>query len=139
MIIEAIETEQLEKISNKAIEYFPDIFSFDNYYKYLRCGIFELRIIALMTEDKGNMTSCAVLRIERNFKDQLIMIVDFIWIDPHYTELFKEYLKYADKIVKEKNIKKIIIITSRNEKAFQRKYGKYGFNKTYTTFERVID
>lgn len=67
------------------------------------------------------------------------MIVDFIWIDPHYTELFKEYLKYADKIVKEKNIKKIIIITSRNEKAFQRKYGKYGFKKTYTTFEKVID
>ena len=139
MIIEAIETEQLEKISNKAIEYFPDIFSFDNYYKYLRCGIFELRIIALMTEDKGNMTSCAVLRIERNFKNQLIMIVDFMWIDPHYPNLFKEYLEYASMIVKEKGIKKIIIITSRNEKAFERKYGKYGFHKTYTTFEKVMD
>ena len=138
MIIEAIETEQLEKISNKAIEYFPDIFSFDNYYKYLRCGIFELRIIALMTE-KSDMTSCAVLRIERNFKNQLIMIVDFMWIDPHYPNLFKEYLEYASMIVKEKGIKKIIIITSRNEKAFERKYGKYGFHKTYTTFEKVMD
>lgn len=138
MITEAIDTEQLEKIVNKAVECFPDIFSFDNYYQYLRCGIFELRIIALMTE-KSDMTSCAVLRIERNFKNQLIMIVDFMWIDPHYPNLFKEYLEYADMIVKEKNIKKIIIITSRNEKAFERKYGKYGFHKTYTTFEKVID
>ena len=85
------------------------------------------------------MTSCAVLRIERNFKNQLIMIVDFMWIDPHYPNLFKEYLEYASMIVKEKGIKKIIIITSRNEKAFERKYGKYGFKKTYTTFEKVID
>ncbi len=139
MITEAIDTEQLEKIVNKAVECFPDIFSFDNYYQYLRCGIFELRIIALMTEEDGNMTSCAVLRVERNLKNQLIMIVDFMWVDPHYPKLFKKYLEYVDKIVAEKNIKKIIIITSRNEKAFQRKYGKYGFNKTYTTFEKVID
>ena len=138
MIIEAIETEQLEKIAKKVEECFPDIFSFDTYYKYLRCGIFELRIIALMTEE-SDMTSCAVLRIERNFKNQLIMIVDFMWIDPHYPNLFKEYLEYASMIVKEKGIKKIIIITSRNEKAFERKYGKYGFHKTYTTFEKVID
>jgi len=138
MIIEAIETEQLEKIAKKVEECFPDIFSFDTYYKYLRYGIFELRIIALMTEE-SDMTSCAVLRIERNFKNQFIMIVDFMWVDPHYPKLFKKYLEYVDKIVAEKNIKKIIIITSRDERAFQRKYGKYGFNKTYTTFEKVID
>lgn len=139
MIIKAIDTEQLEKISNKAIEYFPDIFSFDNYYKYLRCGIFELRIIALMTEENGNMTSCGVFRIERNFKDQFIMMIDFVWIDSHYPNLFKEYLKYIEEIVKERNIKRILFSTRRSEKAFQRKYGKYGFNKTYTTFEKVID
>ena len=110
MIIEAIETEQLEKIAKKVEECFPDIFSFDTYYKYLRYGIFEL-----------------------------IMIVDFMRIDPHYPNLFKEYLEYASMIVKEKGIKKIIIITSRNEKAFERKYGKYGFHKTYTTFEKVMD
>ena len=52
VIIEAIETEQLEKIAKKVEECFPDIFSFDTYYKYLRYGIFELRIIALMTEKK---------------------------------------------------------------------------------------
>jgi len=137
-IVQVTETEHLMEICKKAHEVFPDTISPDIYYQYLRIGIFELRIIALVTFNDGVMTSCAVLCFGKDLINQPTITTDFMWIDPHYPTLFKEYLKYVEKIVNEKGIKRIIIPTCRNEKAFERKYGKYGFMKTYTVFEKKV-
>lgn len=137
-ILEVSEREHLIMICEKAANTYPHDINPAVYYKYLRCGIFANRILALATFSPV-MTSCIVLCLGKDLYDRNIATTDFMWIDPHYPQLYKEYLNYADKLAEEKNIKVFNIITHRNEKAFERKYGKYGFSKAYTVFQKKVD
>lgn len=138
-MINVFDGEYLLQVCEKTAQYFHDNTSVDAYHKFLRCGILENRIFVLATiDDNENMTSCAVLCLGQDLMNRLTITVDFMWIDPHYPHLFKNYLEYTERLVQEKGIKKIIIPTYKSEKAFERKYGKYGFTRAYTVFEKKV-
>lgn len=91
------------------------------------------------TFDGDKMTSSAVIYLAKNLKEELTLFLVFIWIDPHYSELWKEYITFLNEKAKELKAKRISFTTARNEEAILRKYAKYGYKKVYNVIEKEVN
>jgi len=84
------------------------------------------------------MTGCEVITLNNDLNGVLTLTVVFLWIDPHYRKLWKNYLKYTELRAKEFKCKKISFTTSRSEEAIKRQMGKYGYKKVYNVIEKEM-
>lgn len=106
-------------------------------YGYLIAGIYNNKIFAFASYDKGKMSSCLVLTlVELGIGMNLNVL--FVWIDAHYPKLWKEYVKFIDDKAKEFKVKRIIGISRRSAKLIERKLGKYGYKKIYNVFAKEV-
>jgi len=88
--------------------------------------------------DNGKMNGCLVLRLFRDMEGDLTLLMLFIWIDVHYPKLLEEFVNLGNKKAKELNVKKIYFIADKNEKVIERRTGKFGFKKAFTTYRKEV-
>jgi hypothetical protein len=124
----------LREIAEIAARELPNEINADNYYVSLRSEVLIGRAKALVTRNGERLTSVSVMTFGTTLDGEDFVSIDFMWIDPHYPKLFRVYLEYVDNL----GVKRVLIPTIRNEEAFLRKYGKYGFRKKYAVFEKVM-
>jgi len=106
-------------------------------YNYMVAGIYNKKVFTFASYDKNRMNGCLVLTLIELSGDLCLNIL-FIWIDKHYPKLWKEYIKFIDEKAKEFKVKKIAGISKRSAKSIERKYGKYGYHKTYNVFTKEM-
>ena len=102
-------------------------------------GLFDNKIFTYVSYDGNKMNGCLVLLIARDQIGELSIILLFTWIDAHYPKLHNEFIKIAVQQGNANGVKKLIIITNRNEKMINRRIGKYGFVKTCSIYEKRIE
>ncbi len=106
-------------------------------YSYMVSGEYNGRIFAFASYGV-DMTGCAVISIENDITGELTLFVVFLWINPKYRKLWKDYMKFIEGKAKEYKCKKISFTTARSEKAIDRQMGKYGYKKVYNVIEKEI-
>lgn len=107
-------------------------------YNYMIAGIYNRRTFTFASYDKNKMNGCLILTLVNNLNSDLCLNIIFVWIDKHYPRLWREYIKFIEEKSKEFKVRKIIGTTKRSVKAIERKYGKYGYRKTYNVFEKEM-
>ena len=92
-------------------------------------------VFTYVSHDNKMMNGCLVLKrfIDNEGKKALLML--FVWIDPHYPKLHKDFLELGDKKAKQLKAVRIYLIANRNEKAIER---RTGFKKAYSTFIKEV-
>lgn len=128
------ETAVLREVARIAAKELSNDIDETTYFMYVYSEMLVGKAKVLVTEEGERLTSVAVVLFGYGVDGQPYVSVDFMWIDPHYPRLFLEYLKQAEGW----GVKRILIPTVRNEEAFLRKFGKYGFRKKYVVFEKVM-
>ena len=106
-------------------------------YNYMISGEYDGRILTFASYGV-DMTGCAVISINNDITGDLTLFVVFLWINPKYRKLWKDYMKFIEGKAKEMKCKKISFTTSRSEKAIERQMGKYGYKKVYNVIEKEI-
>ena len=106
-------------------------------YGYMIGGLYNKKIFTFASHDKNKMNGCLILTLVVLHSDLCLNIL-FVWIDKHYPKLSKEYIEFIDKKAKEYEVKEIIGVTKRGAKLIERKYGKYGYKKTYNVFTKEV-
>lgn len=96
-------------------------------------------MVVLASYKEDEMVGCAVLYVSKALDNVPIVSVLYVWIDPHYPNLFEEFIKSAESYVREVGAKTIYIATYRKAAPFERKYGKHGFQRTHTVFEKKVN
>jgi len=120
------------------LKYVPDCKLTENrLYTYMISGTYNKKILAFASYD-NKMNGCAVLIIGEDIIGDLTLFLIFIWIDPHYRKLWKEYMKFIEEKAKEYKVRKISFATTRSEKAIDRHLGKYDYKKVYNVIEKEI-
>lgn len=107
-------------------------------YTYMVSEAIDKSSITLVSYDQEVMNGCVVLKIFKKDDGEKNFFMTFIWIDAHYPNLMKEMVDFGNEKAKELNIKKIVFATGRDEKIIQRRMGKYGFNKIYSTYAKDV-
>jgi len=92
-------------------------------------------VFTYVSYDNKIMNGCLVLKrfIDNEGNKALLML--FVWIDPHYPKLHKDFIKLANDKAKEVKAVKMYFIANRNEKAIER---RTGFRKAYTTYVKDV-
>lgn len=109
------------------------------FYTYMIAGIYSEKTLTFVScDDKGELSGCSVITIDKDITGELILFVVFQWIHPHYKKLWKDYMKFIEGKAEEYKVKKISFVTSRSEDAINRRIGKYGYRKAYNVFEKEI-
>jgi len=137
MIKQITDSKTFLEISDKLKEVRDCELKQSSLYNYMIAGIYNKKIFTFASYDKDKMNGCLILTLIELSSDLCLNIL-FIWIDRHYPKLWKEYIKFIDKKAKEFRIKRIIGITKRSVKVIERKYGKYGYKKTYNVFTKEV-
>ncbi len=120
------------------LKYVPDCKLKENIlYGYMISGLYNKKILTFASYD-DEMNGCAVITISNDITGDLTLSVMFLWIDPHYRKLWKEYMKFTEEKAREYKVKKISFTTSRSEKAIERKMDKYGYKKVYNIIEKEM-
>ena len=101
-------------------------------------GLYTKEVFTYISINKRILNGCLILAVAPNILGERILSLVFTWIDPHYPELHKEFLKTAITKAKEIGADKLSLQTNRNEKVIQRKMGKYGFNKAFSVYEKEV-
>jgi len=136
----------IKKINNSSIfldicnklKYVPDCkLTQDKLYNYMIAGIYTEKVLTFASHDE-KMNGCAVLTIGEDITGDKTLFLFFIWIDPHYQKLWKEYLKFVEQKAKEFECKKISFFTVRSEKVIDRYLGKFGYKKVYNVIEKEV-
>jgi len=107
-------------------------------YTYMISEKINKSAITLVSYDKDIMNGCVVVKIIRDDFGELSFFMTFIWIDAHYPHLMQELIDFGNNKAKELKIKKIMFSTGRKENIVKRRMGKYGFKKTYSTYEKEV-
>ena len=92
-------------------------------------------VFTYVSYDNENMNGCLVLKrfIDNEGNTALLML--FIWANPYYPKLLKEFIELGTNKAKEVKAVKIYFITNRNEKAIER---RTGFKKVYSTYMKEV-
>ncbi len=107
-------------------------------YDYMVAGLFNKHIFTFVSYENTTLNGCLVLVHSKDlFKEDVLSLL-FTWIDPHYPELHREFLRITEEKARELNIKRICFLTNRNEKLINRKMGKYGFKKAFSVYEKEV-
>jgi hypothetical protein len=107
-------------------------------YTYMIAESIDKSSVTLASYDQEIMNGCAVLKIFKKDDGELNFFMTFIWIDAHYPTLMQEFTDWANDKAKGLNIKKIVFATGRDEKIIQRRMGKFGFKRIYTTYAKDV-
>ncbi len=107
-------------------------------YVYMVSGIYNKSTFTYASYDNGRMNGCLVLRLFKDMESKLTLSMLFIWINAHYPKLLEEFVYIGNKKAKELNAKKIYFVANRNEKVIERRTGKFGFKKAFTTYEKEV-
>jgi len=107
-------------------------------YIYMISGQYNQKTFTFAGYDKDIMTGCTVITIDYNINGNLTLFVVFLWINPHYRKLWKDYMKFIEGKAKEYHCQKISFTTTRNEKAIDRQMGKYNYRKVYSVIEKEV-
>jgi len=108
------------------------------FYTYMIAGIYNGKTLTFASYDKDIMTGCAVLTISKDISDEMTLCVVFLWMNPKYRKLWKDYMKFIEDKTVEYKCKKISFTTARSEKAIDRQMGKYGYKKVYNVIEKEV-
>ena len=120
------------------LKYVPDCNLKENrLYNYMISGIYTKKILTFVSYDK-KMNGCAVISIGDDIVGDLTLFVVFIWLDPHYRKLWREYMKFVENKARKYKCKKISFATKRSAKAIERQMGKYGYKKVYNIIEKEM-
>lgn len=107
-------------------------------YTSMVAGLYNNQIFTYVNYDNDKMNGCLVLLLAKDQIGELTMALFFIWIDAHYPKLLQGFIEVAIQKAKELKVKKISIVTNRNEKVIDRRIGKFGFKKTCSIFEKEV-
>lgn len=107
-------------------------------FNLMYSGLYSKKTFPFVSYDNKKMNGCLVLNVGDNLISGLSLYIIFVWIDRKYPELWKSYMQFIDDAAKEFKVKRIIGSTKRNASAIERKYGKYGFKKTYSIIEKSM-
>ena len=107
------------------------------------CKLSANRLYAYMVSDNTftyisddkEMNGCLVLKQFYDNEGNKALLMIFIWIDPHYPRLIKDFIKLADDKAREIKAVKIYFVANRNEKAIER---RTGFKKAFSTFQKDV-
>ena len=107
------------------------------------CKLSANRLYAYMVSDNTftyisddkEMNGCLVLKQFYDNEGNKALLMIFIWIDPHYPRLIKDFIKLADDKAREIKAVKIYFVANRNEKAIER---RTGFKKAFSTFVKDV-
>ena len=107
-------------------------------FSYMIAGQFNKKTFIFADYDKDKMKSCIVLTKEKDLSGRITLFIVFQWIDPHFNKQWKKNMIFIEKKAKELGAVKISFTTARNEKAIERKIGKYGYKKVYNVIEKEV-
>jgi len=107
-------------------------------YAYMLSGQYNQDTFTYVSYDNNKMNGCLVFRLFKDMKGDLTLLMLFIWVDAHFPKLLGEFVNIADNKAKELKAKKIYFIANRNEKAIERRTGKFGFKKAFVTYEKEV-
>lgn len=85
--------------------------------------------------DNEIMNGCLVLKRFIDNEGNISLLMLFIWVNPHYSKLLKDFIELGNNKAKELKAKKIYFIANRSEKAIER---RTGFKKVYTTYIKEV-
>lgn len=88
--------------------------------------------------DNKVMNGCLVLKRFIDNEGDTALLMLFVWIDPHYPKLYKDFIEAGNNRAKQLKAVKIYFVANRNEEAILRRTGKYGFKKAYTTYVKEV-
>jgi len=106
-------------------------------YSFMIAGEYNKRTF-IYASYNDKMTGCEVITLNNDLNAVLTLSVVFLWIDPHYRKLWKNYMKFTEFKALEFKCKKISFTTARNEEAIERQMGKYGYSKKYSVIEKEL-
>ena len=115
--------------------------------EYTDCKLSKKALYGFMVAGKNvhvyttiveEMKGCAVISVNNDISGDLTLSVVFLWMNPHYRKLWKNYMKFIELKAIEFHCKKISFTTSRSEKSIERQMGKYGYKKVYSIIEKEI-
>jgi hypothetical protein len=133
MIKQITDSETFLKIVDK-LDDVPDCkLSKKALYSYMVAGEYNKHTF-VYASDNG----CAVITVNNDIIGELTLFVVFLWINPQYHKLWKNYMKFIEGKAKEHKCKKISFTTSRSEEAIKRQMGKYGYKKIYNVIEKEL-
>ena len=92
-------------------------------------------VFTYISDDNDVMNGCLVLKLFMDNEGNRALLMLFVWIDPHYPKLHKDFLELGDKKAKQLKAVRIYLIANRNEKAIER---RTGFKKAYSTFIKEV-
>jgi len=107
-------------------------------YTYMIAGIYNEKTLTFASYDKDKMTGCSAITIDNDISGNLTLFVVFLWVNPNYRKLWKDYMKHIENKAKEYKAVKISFTTARNEKAIDRQMGRYGYKKKYIVIEKEV-
>ena len=92
-------------------------------------------VFTYVSHNNKIMNGCLVLKrfIDNEGNTALLML--FVWINPHYPKLYKDFLELGNNKAKEVKAVKMYLIANRNEKAIER---RTGFKKAYSTYVKDV-
>ena len=108
-------------------------------YNLMIAGLFNNQILTYVSHDNDKMNGCLVLLYAGDILGQAVLSLLFIWIDPHYPQLHKDFIDIATEKARELGVNVLCFQTNRIEKVIDRKMGKYGFNKAFSVYEKRIE
>ena len=111
-------------------------------YSFMISGEYNKRVFVYASfegETNDEMNGCEVITLDNDLNGVLTLSVIFLWINPHYRKLWKEYMKFTEKRAIEFKCKKISFTTNRSEKAIERHLGKYNYRKVYSVIEKEMN
>jgi len=107
-------------------------------YAYMLSGLYKQDTFTYVSYDDEKMNGCLVLKRFIDNEGNLSFIMLFVWVNAHYPKLLEEFVNIGNEKAKELNAKKIYFIANRNEKAIERRTGKFGFKKAFSTYIKEV-
>jgi hypothetical protein len=138
MIEQCKDTNIFLEITDKLKEVKECKLSANTLYIYMLSGIYNKNTFTYVSYDNGKMNGCLVLRLFKDMEGNLTLLMLFIWIDAHYPKLLEEFVYLGNEKARELNAKKIYFMANRNEKVIEKRTGKFGFKKVFSTYEKEV-
>ena len=92
-------------------------------------------VFTYVSYDNEIMNGCLVLKLFKDNEGNTVLLMLFVWIDPHYPKLYKDFIEIGNSKAKEEKAVKMYFIANRNEKAIER---RTGFKKAYSTYIKEV-
>lgn len=122
--------DKLDKVKKKKI-------SKQNLYTYLVGSLLSDNTIAYVSEEDNEMNGCLVLTNRKDLTGRSIVLMLFIWIDPHYPKLIDKFVSLANERAKDTKADAVyFIVDKEREKLSDRKMGKYGFEREFSYYRK---